>query len=496
MKRHFLTLLLCCAAMLATAQIQRPKLVVGIVIDQMRWDYLTYYYDQYGEGGFKRLMSEGFSCDNQYINYLPAVTAIGHTSNYTGSVPALHGIAGNDFMVNGKVTSSCDDDGVKAVGSDNSAGQRSPHNLLATTIGDQLKVATDYKSKVIGIAIKDRAAILPAGHAADAAYWYDQKAGRFITSSYYMDKLPAWVQAWNKKSGIKPGQDIKLSNEGVTYTFQMAEAAVKNEQLGRHDVTDMLCVSISSTDAIGHQYSTRGKENYEVYMQTDKDLAHFLSTLDQEVGKGNYLLFLTADHGGAHNPNTMLSHKIPAGGWDYKADFKRVDEALAKKFGVQGQYLNNIIDYRLYVNRQLVADNHLDMTAVKAAIVDVLKENPELDYVVDMDRVNECSMPQFLREMTINGYYRGRSGDIMVVTHPQVFAWPVAKDYKGTTHGAWNPYDTHIPLLFLGWHVGHGATQQPTAIVDLAATVCAMLNIQKPNACIGNAIVPVLESAR
>lgn len=496
MKRHFLTLALCFMALLASAQIQRPKLVVGIVIDQMRWDYLTYYYNQFGEGGFKRLMHDGFSCDNQYINYLPAVTAIGHASNYTGSVPALHGIAGNDFLVGGKFIASCDDPSVKAVGSDNSAGQRSPVNLLATTIGDQLKMATDYKNKVIGVAIKDRAAILPAGHCADAAYWYDQKAGRFITSTYYMDKLPAWMSALNKKNNIKPGTDIKTASIGATYTFQLAEEAVKNEKMGQGPLTDMLCVSISSTDAIGHAYGTRGQENYDVYMATDKALAHFLTALDEQVGKGNYLVFLTADHGGAHNPNLLKQHKVPAGGWDHKADFKRVDEALAKKFGVQGKYITNIIDFRLYVNRQLVADNHLDLAAVKAAIVEVLKENPELDYVVDMDRVNECSMPQFLREMTINGYNRERSGDIMVVTHPQVFAWTFDSSYRGTTHGAWNPYDTHIPLLFMGWHVGHGSTQQRTAITDLAPTVCAMLGIQQPNACIGNPILPVLDSAK
>ena len=186
MKKHFITLILCCMAMIANAQIQRPKLVVGIIFDQMRWDYLTYYYDQFGEGGFKRLMNEGFSCDNQMINYLPTVTAIGHTSNYTGSVPAFHGIAGNNFYVNGKQVSSCEDHSVKTVGAKGKTGEASPVHLLSTTIGDQLKMATDQKAKVVGVALKDRAAILPAGHAADAAYWYDKPSGCFVTSTYYM----------------------------------------------------------------------------------------------------------------------------------------------------------------------------------------------------------------------------------------------------------------------------------------------------------------------
>ena len=495
MKKHLIALFLCCVALVANAQIQRPKLVVGIIFDQMRWDYLTYYYNQYGEGGFKRVMAEGFSCDNQMINYLPCVTAIGHSSNYTGSVPAFHGIAGNNFYVDGKNVSSCEDHSVKTVGAKGTTGEASPHHLLATTIGDQLKIATDYQSKVIGIAIKDRAAILPAGHAADAAYWYDKPSGRFITSSYYMDKLPSWVERYNKQNAV-PGKDLKLSDDGVTATFRLAEEAVKNEQLGRHDNTDMLCVSISSTDAIGHQYGTRGKENHDVYMRSDKELAAFLNTLDEQVGKGNYLLFITADHGGAHNPNVMKSHKIPAGGWDSKAAIENANKELSRQFGIEGKYISDIIDFRLYLNRDLIDGNKLDFDAVKAAAIKELKKDPEAEYVVDLERIATSNMPEFLRERTMNGYFPGRTGDIMVVTHPQVFAWRVADDYIGTTHGAWNPYDAHIPLLFMGWHIGHGNTYQPTKIVDLAPTVCAMLGIEMPNACIGNAILPVLESGK
>lgn len=496
MKKHFLTVLFCFIALVAGAQVQRPKLVVGIIIDQMRWDYLTYYYNQFGEGGFKRLMNEGFSCDNQMINYLPTVTAIGHSSNYTGSVPALHGITGNDFYINGKKVSSCEDHSVKNVGSEGSVGERSPHNLLATTIGDELKMATDFKSKVIGVSIKDRASILPAGHCADAAYWYDQKTGRFITSSYYMDKLPNWMIAFNKNSKIKPGTNLIMLPEGATQTFSLAEAAVKNEQMGKDEVTDMLCVSISSTDAIGHAVGTRGEDNYNVYMQTDKALAHFLTTLDQEVGKGNYLVVLTADHGGAHNPNLMKAHGVPADGWDSAAEMKRVEERLAKKFGVEGKYILDTSGFYIYVNRDFVKANNLDFQAVKDAIVDILKENDELAFVVDLDKAATTSMPEVLREMTINGYYRTRTGQIMVITNPQVFSWKVGPDYKGTTHGAWNPYDAHIPLLFMGWHIGHGSTKQRTHITDMAPTVCALLNIQQPNACIGTPIMPVIESQK
>ena len=204
--------------------------------------------------------------------------------------------------------------------------------MLTSTIGDELQIASDFRSKVIGVALKDRASILPAGHAADAAYWWDTSAGHFVSSTYYLDKLPQWVEDFNAKNKTAPKFDIKGSPQGVTMTFKMAEAALKNENLGKGKETDMLTVSISSTDIIGHKFSTRGKENHEVYMQLDKDLAWFLKVLDKEVGEGNYLLFLTADHGAAHNYNYMREHRIPAGGWDYKQTVKDLNTYLQKLF--------------------------------------------------------------------------------------------------------------------------------------------------------------------
>ena len=234
MKKIFLSLLVCIMALTASAQVARPKLVVGLVIDQMRWDYMYYYYDKYGEGGMKRLMAEGFSCDNQMLNYVPTITGVGHSSIYTGAVPAANGIPGNDFYLDGKRVYCTDDPDVKGVGTDSKAGCMSPKNMLGTTIGDMLRCATDFRSKVIGIALKDRASILPAGHAANAAYWYDKSVAGFITSSYYMDALPDWVKKFNRSSGMKKGYDPKSGADGVTLTFNMAEAALKNEQqIGR-----------------------------------------------------------------------------------------------------------------------------------------------------------------------------------------------------------------------------------------------------------------------
>ncbi len=487
MKRILMIAVLCCGAIAAMGQIERPKLVVGVIVDQMRWDYLYYYYEDYGNDGIKRLLREGFSCENTMITHVPTVTAIGHSSVYTGSVPYFTGIAGNGFMIDGKPVSSCDDMSVDGVGTSGKAGHRSPRNMLATTIGDELKQAFDFECKVMGIAIKDRASILPAGHSADAAYWWDSEVGHFVTSSYYMDRLPGWVEKFNRRHNTEPKFDLNTSNLGVTYTFRMAEAILENEKLGQGKYTDLLAVSVSSTDAIGHTYSTRGRENYEVYMQLDKELAHFFNELDKRVGRGNYLLFLTADHGAAHNPNFMKEHNQPAGGWDAGLARKSINKAVEDELGVSN-VIKAIYDYRIYLNDSIIESNDIDKNQVKEIALDVLKQDKDLILAVDYDKVEQASIPSFLKERIINGYHRGRSGDIFVMTRAGYLPFKVKDDYKGTTHSAWNPYDSHIPLVFMGWHITPGETTIPTRMVDIAPTVCSMLHIQMPNSCIGEPI--------
>lgn len=490
MKKILTSLMLCFIALIGQAQVERPKLIVGLAVDQMRWDYLYYYYNEYGEGGLKRLLSEGFSCQNTLINYTPTVTAIGHTSIYTGSVPALHGIAGNNFRIDGKPVYCCADKNVKSVGSNNSAGQMSPHNLLATTIGDQLRIATDYQSKVIGIALKDRAAILPAGHSANAAYWWDKKAGHFVSSSFYMNKLPKWVTKFNKENKTAQDVDVFANPKGISITFKMAEAAIENEQLGNGNTTDMLCVSVSPTDIISHTYGTRRPEVKAAYMQLDKEIATFLKTLDQKVGRGNYLLFLSADHGGAHNPNEMKAQRIPAGGYDAKATISKLNAHLQQKFGVDSLF-NWFYAYYLHLDHAAIAKAKLDINAVKHEAVKYLSQDPQFAFVVDMQQLNATTLPQKLKEQLANGYNKHRCGDIQVICNPNVLAAKVDQQYIGTTHSAWNPYDAHIPLIFMGWHIQPGETFRTTKIIDIAATVCAMLHIQVPNACIGDAITEV-----
>ena len=259
----------------------------------------------------------------------------------------------------------------------------------------------------------------------------------------------------------------------------------------------MLCVSISSTDAISHTTGTwlsPGKENEEVYLTLDRDLKKFFEALDNQVGKDGYLLFLTADHGGTHNPNTMKAHKLPGGYVDVNAEIATVNDAMGKLFGVEGKYIHRVLDYSLYINRDFLAQNNLCYDKVKAAIINEFKKKSEIfPFVIDNENAAIAPVPQWIRERVINGYYRGRTGDITLIVRPDHFSFKVKDDYFGAQHGAWTHADTHIPLVFMGWHIKPGKTNKLTYMVDTAPTVCSMLHIEAPSATTGNPIVEVVD---
>ena len=503
-KKLLLLLLVVCGTMQAWAgseMNERPKLVVGIMVDQMRWDYLSRYYDQFSEGGFKRLLGEGYSCDNCLINYLPTVTAIGHTSAYTGTTPAFHGICGNDFFIDDEAVYCCGDSTVRPVGSDSKKGMMSPRRLLSTTIGDQLRLHTDFRSKVIGVSYKDRAAILPAGRSGNGAYWLDTKNVCFITSTYYTDELPEWAQAYNRE--LKKNKKVQELNRKIGYdpicgtiTAEMAIAALKGEQLGKGDATDMLCVSFSQTDAIGHEWSTRGEHTDAAYLQLDKDIARLLNAFDEQVGKGNYLLFLTADHGAAHNYQYMIDHKLNGGAWKVKEEVmsSRLKVYLRDRLNADLSIINGINSYRVYLNHGRIKALGLELCKVKEVLIDFLRQQPHVQFVLDFEKANLWSVPDIIRSRALLGYHPHRSGDLLLVLEAGWYEfWTGGSSPVGTTHGEWNPSDAHIPLLFYGWKVEHGSTSREVHITDIAPTICQKLHIQQPNACVGEAIPEVVE---
>ena len=499
MKRFLFLICVLATSLTALAQnkfTERPKLVVGIVVDQMRWDYLGRYYDQLPEGGLKRLIKQGYSCNNCLINYVPTVTAIGHTSIYTGTTPAYHGICGNSFYVDGRHVGCVADSTVKTVGSTTSKGQSSPYLLHATTIGDQLRLHTDFRSKVIGVSFKDRAAILPAGRGANAAY---NKTGCFVTSTYYMQELPDYVKKVNaqmaKNEELKnAGEDIALYPLCGHLITDMAIAALKGENMGHNGTTDMLCVSYSETDAIGHKWGTRGEHTDAAYIGLDQDIRRLLTALDAQVGHENYLLFLTADHGGAHNWEFMQSHKLAGGKWLYQDLQKEAEAYVAKKLRATKAVIDDITVYRVYLNHQSIADQNLELDAVKQCLIEFFSKAPHVIHAVDYQKLRTSSLPARLMNMALMGYHPRRSGDLLIITEPNYYEYGEWSSPVGTTHGEWNPHDAHIPLLFYGWHIKHGESSREVHINDIAPTVCQMMHIQQPNACSGEAIVEVIEN--
>ncbi len=514
--------------------LNQPKLVVGIVVDQMRYDFLYRYYDKYTSGGFKHLMNDGFNCRNNHYDYAPTVTAAGHAAIFTGSVPAIDGIIGNEWFnqKTGRTVYCVEDTSVATVGSATKAGLMSPKNLLVSTITDQLKIANNFQSKTIGIALKDRGAILPAGHTANAAYWFDSKDGSWITSSFYMKDLPQWVKDFNAakipqkymaegwktllpleqytestsdnvpfesklagektptfphelaaQAGVNLLEVIRTTPFGNSLTKDLALAAIKNEKLGKSPKTDFLTVSFSSTDYVGHSFGPNSVEMEDTYLRLDKDIAEILTNLDNTLGKDNYLVFLSADHGVADIPGFWQVNHLPAGIFDRTGAMAQVKEALKTAFG-EGDFIRAEDNNQLYLNVSVIQDKKVTYSQVHAVVREVLLKREEVADVIDLHNLANSTLPDYQLDYVKNGLNPRRSGDIMLVVNPSWFA-----GYKtGTTHGSLYRYDTHVPLLFYGWKVKNGETNMRTNISDIAPTVADFLNILEPNGSIGNVI--------
>ncbi|WP_262920528.1 alkaline phosphatase PafA [Hymenobacter sp. 5516J-16] len=569
MKKKSLSLLLAATlAVPALAQKQgkpldRPKLVVGIVVDQMRYDYLYRYWSKYGRGGFRRLLGEGFSYENAHYNYVPTYTGPGHASIYTGTTPSVHGIIGNNWLVReeGKGTYVTEDKTVQAVGGSAAAGQQSPRHMLTTTITDELRLATNFQSKVIGVCIKDRGSVLPAGHAANAAYWYDGGNGAFITSTFYTQQLPEWVakfnaenraakyldQAWNTllpiaqytesspddvawegafKGEAKPvfphdlptlsaapttavkgnmeaaGEKaptatprnldlIRSTPFGNSLTLDFALEAMRAEQLGQRGQTDFLALSFSSTDYVGHQFGPNSIEAEDTYLRLDRDLERLFATLDKTVGKKQALVFLSADHGAAHSPNFLIDKKIPAGSVGPGLMRDSLQQQLVRLHG-PGKWVLSYENQQVYLNRPLLREKNLDLYQMQREVAGIMLGYAGVTRALAAEDVQKSHWESGMLMYLENGYFPKRSGDVLVILEPgwlESYQYPVN---KGTTHGSSGSYDTHVPVVFWGWHVKHGQSSAPAKITDIAPTLARWLHIQEPDGCTGQPLPEVL----
>jgi predicted AlkP superfamily pyrophosphatase or phosphodiesterase len=524
----------------SAVQSNTPRLVVGIVVDQMRYDYLTRFYNTYGDGGFKRMMNEGFNGKNHHFNFIPTYTGPGHAAVFTGTTPKYNGIISNNWYdKETKTTVYCaGDDSVASVGTKDDAGQMSPHRMLTTSFADENRLFTQMRGKTIGIAIKDRGAILPAGHSANAAYWFHGKdEGNWITSTFYRDNLPKWVTDFNNSdvaesylkvwdtyydidTYVESGPDdndfergftgkekatfpydlaklkddnrgfelLKATAYGNDLTTDFAIAAIKGEGLGKDDITDVLTLSYSSTDYVGHNFGVNSKEIQDTYIRLDKDLERFFKFLDAEVGAGEYTVFLTSDHGAIDVPSYLKSVKIPAGYLDNDQLKKQFQAFLTETYGTT-DVVENISNDQVFLNKSKLKELNLNIQDVQQAIVNEQISYKNIAKVYTGTAMSSANFTIGIEALLQNGYNQKRSGDVIIVNDIAHIAY----SKTGSTHGSGLNYDTHVPLLFFGKGIKKGETFQKTVIPDIAPTISALLGISFPNGSTGDVLEFVLD---
>ena len=520
---------------------QQPKLVVGIVVDQMRYDYLTRFWNDFGDGGFKRLINEGFLSKNHHYNYIPTVTAPGHTSIYTGTTPAVHGILGNNWYDKfAKQRVYCADDTDYPDFGTEGTGGKAPTRLLTTTITDQLCLHYQFNSKVIGVAIKDRGAIFPVGHTANAAYWFEGgSTGNWITSSYYVDRMPDWVnefnssskveaykQTWNtlnpideyEESGsdsnnyeelfvgennsgfpheiskyFKENDEFDVISEtpfGNSITTDFSIEAIIQERLGIDEIPDFISISYSSTDKIGHRYGVNSIEVQDTYLRLDLELERLLNFLDKNIGYGEYTLFLTADHAAMHVPSFLKDSKIPAGHIEGSVIAEELFKELESRFGMN---IIEAINYNeIYLDREALRElekKGMTSSQVRQGVAEIMYDIDNIERVYTSDQLRNFGASDSFDRMVFKGYNPKRSGDIFFIQSPGF----VDDDPKGSSHSSAMIYDTHVPLIFYGQGIKKGVTSKRTEVTDIAPTLAVLLGIGMPNGTTGTPIEDLLE---
>ncbi len=504
------------AARKAVSAPQMPKLILVIVVDQFRQDYTTRFRN-YFTSGLKELLTAGAVFPDAHQDHYPTVTAVGHTTILTGSVPATSGIIGNEWYdrASGKVITSVDDPSTQIIG-DPGAGGASPHNLIVSTVADELKIAHGADSRVIGISRKDRAAILTVGRMADAAYWFDSRVGGFVTSSWYQSTLPDWVEKFNQESlpqqsmgkkwvpllhpDAQPFLQLPSMANAAFYSAwaetpysnevleQFAESALENEKLGRHASPDILTVSFSANDSLGHRVGPDAPEVQDMSIRTDRIIGKLIQKAEVEAGGvQNLLVVFTADHGVAPLPEVNAGRKLPGARSDYHHLLKKVGQNLSDKFG-QGNWILADQGSMVYLNRKLIAERGLSEDAVEDAAAGIVLDYPGVFRVYTRHEfAQHQAMQSMIDDYMARSFFAERSGDLYILMRPYV-----VDAASGTSHGTPYDYDSHVPLIFYGWRVRPGSYTQRTGVSDVAPTLAEILKVETPSGNVGHVLGQIL----
>jgi predicted AlkP superfamily pyrophosphatase or phosphodiesterase len=521
----------------------QPKLMVGIVVDQMCYEYLYRYEAKFGSKGFRLFMEKGANVRNTLYNYVPTYTGPGHASIYTGTTPENHGIVANEWFdrSSNEVINCVDDKSVSTVGSSSNSGMRSPKNLKTNTISDQLKM-TYPNAKVISMSIKDRGAILPGGHLSDGSYWYDASTGRFVTSTFYTNTLPSWVQHFNDQGQVDrymqqkwtplldlgsytesgpddspyevllPGKtsptfpyDLKEMTNGKadyslftytpfanTYLTDLAILSLSSEQLGKDSQSDLLCISYSTPDIAGHAFGPYSVEIEDMYIRLDMEIARLIAALDKEVGKGQYTIFLTADHAVVPVPQQLSDNKLPGGYIFLKDKMAQLKKDVLDQFGAD--FILEQENLNIYLDHEKIESMKLNRSDIETFIANKIITWEGVKRVFTTEQLSNGNADDQWLNMVRRGYHHAESGDVIFILEPGYLpkSSDTEKSRRGTSHGSAFNYDTHVPLLWYGKNIKKQNVYRNVDITDISATLVHMMNLQRSGAMTGEPILELL----
>ncbi|NQW03520.1 MAG: alkaline phosphatase family protein [Acidobacteria bacterium] len=513
-----LALVLLAATSQGTAQQVAPelKLILLISIDQMRFDYVTRFRSEF-TAGFDRLLTQGAVFTDAQLEHYPTVTAVGHATMLTGATPAVSGIIGNDWYdrTTGTQVTSVSDKNHRTIGQAGNASA-SPHRLLVTTVGDELKAATSTfgaaSSRVIGVSLKDRASVLMAGHNADAAYWYDQASGAFVSSTYYFSRPPTWVDAFNDRKGAdryagaiwetldgsakrqlpeSPGRRLYTAVYGSPFGNELllgfAQEVITQAKLGQRDVTDLLGVSFSANDTVGHAYGPDSPEVHDVTVRADAIVGALLAYVDKAVGLEHTLVALTSDHGVAPLPEVLTARGREAGRQDPRLLPGTIQQALVDRFG-EGQWNLSTAGSSPYLNYGLIAERGLKVADVRKVAAEAAERVPHVARVYTRDQLARGDVRgDRISQRVLRSFNTERSGDLEILLDQN---W--MRLAAGTTHGTAYDYDSHIPLILMGPGIRPGQYKDSVALNDLAPTLAALAGIKAPSGSSGRVLTEAL----
>lgn len=520
---------------------EKPKLIIGIVVEQMRYDYIARFWNQFGEGGFKRLVNEGTNCRSANYSHFFSQTGVNHATLTTGTTPSYHGIVADEWYIplKDKVINCVDDDKEKTVGGSFESGRLSPRNILTTTIGDEIRLSNFMQSKVVSVALEGKSAVISGGHNPNAAYWYDGESGRWTSGSYYMNDLPLWVNEFNNKKfpdmymarswetklpieqykqcltddnpyeigiegkhtfpyplfelGANKNKDkfnyklLKYTPFGNTLTKDFAINTIVSEALGKDESTDLLWISFSATEYIGQNFGTSSIEVMDAFLKLDEDLAHFLSFIDSELGKQNVLIFLTSDHGVAQNPDYLATTKIPVGYFSQISSVSLLKSYLNAVYG-KGDWIKHYHAQQLYLNHDLIEESKLNLSDVQTKAAQFLLQFTGVCNTVTANTLQNSYFSDGIFAKMQKGYNQKRSGDVIINLDP---GW-IEKNGSASAHNSSYSYDTHVPLIWYGWKIKRGNVFEKVDMIDVAPTLSYFLDIASPNASVGQPILGVV----